>query len=327
MEKRTFFNSSKIRDLFFTEIFKSFKLKSWIQLSRILGVNRNILTDYRFGRLTLPKSKYERLISKLEKNKADFFNKNISCREGNLGSIQGGKVAYLKNKEAFDKGREKAIKIRREKVKRFDINLPLCENLSYFLGLFIGDGFTNKYCRYYLTQFVGHFPKEVLYYKEIISKISKELFDIIPQIKKIKDVNAIRVNLYSKDLFLLITKRFKIPKGRKSLIVSIPERILKSEEKIILSFIAGIYDAEGSFYTDKRSSYKKPYPILELHMHGLEMIRQISEIFDKIDIKHYVRANSRIYIYGHTNLKDFLKHVKLKNPKIIDKIKGYFNSK
>ncbi|MAG78786.1 hypothetical protein CMI40_00215 [Candidatus Pacearchaeota archaeon] len=326
MEKRVIFNSNKIRDLFFLQILNSFKLKNWKSLSDILKINRNILADYRFGRLTLPEDLYEKLTVKLDKSKVNFFNKNISYKNRNWGNIKGGKSAYLKNKEVFDKGREKAIKVRREKVHRFDINLPLNRELSYFIGLFIGDGFTNKYGRYYLTQFVGHFPSEVNYYKRIVSNISNNLFGIIPKIKKDRVANAIRVNLYSKDLFLMFTKRFKNLSGRKSLTALIPNEILNSEKEIIMSFIAGIYDAEGSFYIDKRKSYKKPYPILELHMHNPRIINKISDLFNKFGIPHYIRDNIRIYFYGEAKINIFLKNVKILNPKITNKIKKFYEN-
>ena len=99
--------------------------------------------------------------------------------------------------------------------------------LAYFIGLFIGDGFTNKYDEHhYITQFVGCKSKELEYYQDIFSKNSNKIFGLTPKISEDKKFDAIRINFYSKDMFDLITKRFNIKAGRKSHDVLIPDEIL-----------------------------------------------------------------------------------------------------
>ena len=322
MKHRIMFKSPKERNLFFKEILKSSNLKNWKELSEKFKINRNVLADYRSGRLTIPQEMYKKTSSLFENNSQQYFNDKTSLLQENWGQKKGGKNAYLKNKIFFDKGREKAIRIKKEQVHRFDISLPLNNKLAYFIGLLIGDGFTNKYSRYYLTQFIGHLAHELDFYKKIISPLSKELFDIIPQIKEYKKINTLRANFYSKDLFLLITQRFKIPRGRKSSFVLIPQEILDSQKEVILSCVAGIYDAEGSLYYDRRESYGEPYPILELHMSNPELMKQISKILNRFNLFHYTRNSERIYFYGKKKIKNFLKDIPILNPKILKKIKN-----
>lgn len=321
MEKRICFKSPRIRKLFFEKVLEFNKLNNWNSFIIQFKVPRKTLDSYKNGRSTIPDTLYEKVVFKFNKNWIIFFQKNIKIKDSNWGSIIGGKSTYFRHKEIFDSGRKIAIEKRQKKVIKFDINMILTKELSYFIGLFIGDGFTNKYNGHYLLQFVGNKEKESKFYSEIIFKISEDLFNIHPIIKDIRGQNAIRVNFYSKDLFLLITERFKIKAGRKSKEVLIPEEILNSDQEILLSCIAGIYDAEGCFYFDSRKNYKSPYPAIALHMNNSQLIKQISYIFSKNEIVHSCTSNhSTLYIYGKRSVKDFLSKIYLLNPKYKKKI-------
>jgi intein/homing endonuclease len=309
--------------LFFEKLLDKGKFPSWNSLAKYLGTNRKILLSYRNGKLSFPENYYKKAILFLNKIDIKFFEKVITKIDDNWGRVKGGKRNYELNPAIYEKGRRKAIEVAKTRVVHFDINMDLNQDLAYFLGLFIGDGFTNKYQRYYLTQFVGHYPIELDYYKNIISKISISLFDLNPIIKKNENGNFIRVNFYSRDLFDLITKRFKIKAGAKSKSVLIPDEILKSERRIIVNFLAGLFDAEASMYYDKRPTYKKSYPIIEFHIFNEGLVKQISHLLYKFKIKHYIRDNfSRIYLYGEFNVKKFLKNIPIRNPKLLENLKN-----
>jgi hypothetical protein len=316
MEKRIYFESKKIRKLFFEKLLEFNELDSWKDFIIKFKVPRKTLDSYKNGKLTLPNPLYEKMILNFNKDSILFFEKNIIIKDSNWGRVKGGISTFSKHKEIFQKGRKIAHENRRKYIPKFDINLTLTKELSYFIGLFIGDGFTNKYGKYYLIQFTGDKRKELIYYSGIISKISNELFNLNPKIKEEKKTNALRVNFYSLSLFKLITERFKIKAGRKSRDVLIPEEILNSSDEILLACIAGIYDAEGCFYFDKRKYYKLPYPAIALHMNNPRLIKQISDIFIKNKIEHSCTNNySTLYIYGKNNVKLFLSKIILLNPK------------
>ena len=318
MESRISFFSSNIRNLFFEKAFSQGNFKSWKEFYEFFHIPRSMLDKYRFGTLTLPQNIYNKISIYLTKDELLFFSNNILFRDSNWGSIKGGKNTYKSHKRLFDLGREKAIKRSKERAKKFDINIPLNKELAYFVGLFIGDGFTNKYNRYYLIQFTGNKLYEKDYYEKNIIPISQKLFNIKPLIKEMKDSNTIRINIYSKDLFLLLTSRFKIKKGFKSHTVVIPDEILNASQEIILSCIAGIYDAEGCFYFDKRKVYKNPYPAINLHISSINLINQISKVFSESGIKHSISSKNlshQLYIYGKSNIEDFFVRVPVINPK------------
>ena len=322
MEKRIKFNSEKERKIFFNKSLNSLNFLKWKELEIYLKINRSMLENYRNGKLTLPEEIYKKLTSKLTKEEFEFFEKNISYLDSNWGVKKGGLSTYLKHRYIFEKGRVKGIKKLKKSFKKFDINLELTRELAYFIGLFIGDGFTNKYDEHhYITQFVGCKSKELEYYQDIFSKNSNKIFGLTPKISEDKKFDAIRINFYSKDMFDLITKRFNIKAGRKSHDVLIPDEILNSTKEILLACIAGFYDAEGFIYLDKRNIYKKPYPILGLHINNPELIKQIDKILLGINIKHLTRDNfSRIDIYGKEEINNFIENIKILNPKHLKKI-------
>ncbi len=165
------------------------------------------------------------------------------------------------------------------------------------------------------------------YYREIISPYVTQAFDLIPIIKESKHGNFIRVNIYSKSLFELLTKKIGIPAGRKSHIVLIPQSILSKEKNIVLACVAGIYDAECCIFMDKRINYSKPYPRIDLHMCNMAILNQIKEIlFSEGVISSFSclgTQNARLLIYGESNVKKFLNKVPLKNPKHLNKLKEH----
>jgi len=325
MDKRIIFNSNEIRILFFEKSFNSFNFKNWKELRKSFNISRSALESYRTGKLTLPGELYEKLSNLLDEKIKSFFADNIKFLDSGWGRIKAGKITYSTHKNIFEAGRNKAIGIRRLQVHKFDINLDLGLKLAYFLGLFIGDGFTNKYQGYYLVQFTGD-KKEEQFYKSVVSDYCKDLFNLIPKIKDDKYANAIRVNIYSKNLFELITQRFNISAGAKSRTILIPREIIDSKPEIIKSFLRGLYDAEGCVFFDKRGKYLKPYPRIELHMCNLAFLKQVSIILTKFGIHNVVgtsKGNLRVTIWGFEEVKKFAKEIGFMNPKQLKKLRGF----
>ena len=323
---RIIFLSKSARNLFFDKVLFYYKYKNWVELYKKLDIPRSVFDKYRHGELTLPLELYNKMASLFDNKTKSYFLINIKSVDSNWGQREGGKSAYIINKEVFNKGIIKGLIKIREKInngmsKKFDINLNLDNNLSYFIGLFIGDGFSNKYGKYHLTQFVGNKKEEYYFYNDLICPYINQTFNVRPQIKEFVGANYIRINIYSKDLFLMITERFNIAAGKKSYTVLIPEIIVKSSSETLLSCIAGIYDAEGCIFWDKRKKYLQPYPRIDLHMINPSIIKQINDILVKEGIKTSISGNyERILIYGKKNISDFLKKVPIKNPKHLSKL-------
>lgn len=318
---RVLFNSNLTRESFFGNILNSDNFGSWVECYKFFNVPRSVFDKYRNGKLSLPAKLYNRLLVYQRKDKIGYFSRQITFLDDNWGRRKGGKITYIKYKRIFSEGREKGITLLNKKTHHFDINQPLTRKLAYFIGLFIGDGFCNKYGSRYFVQFTGH-KTEKDFYKNLISTYTNQLFGLIPRIKEGTAGNFIRVNLHSKDLFLLLTERFKIKAGRKSSSVLIPREILNSSDKILFSCISGIYDAECCIFSDKRKNYERPYPRIDLHMVNPQIIKQVSEIFEKHNLPHSVSGNFvRIYTYGFDNISKFLEKIELLNPKHLSKLR------
>lgn len=322
MEKRVIFINDHTRRSFFNKVYKLYNLNSWRELYLHLSIAKSVFEKYRAGSLTIPYTIYSRLISKFKQGDKKEFLDYIKMLDSNWGSVLGGKSTYSKHKEIFDKGRKKGIEAIKKRSISFNINMPLNEDLTYFIGLFVGDGFTNKYGNHYMFQFVGH-KQELGFYKDKVIPLAKRLFNIFPNIKEDAVGNFIRVDYYSSCLFRLTTERFKINRGRKSRTVLIPKEILDSDRRFLLSFIAGIYDAEACVFLDRRPNYLKPYPRIDLHMVNPALIEQINNILLKEGIKTSISGDyERILIYGWKNINGFLEKVKLFNPKHLKKIES-----
>jgi len=324
MKKRILFTSKEARDLFFQKVLESQGLIKFRELREYFNIPKSLLEFYRTGRLTLPQDLYDSLTKKFNKPDKQFFLHKIEILDSNWGSVKAGKATYSKHKEIFDAGRKKAIKAIQKKVDKFDINMPLTGELAHFIGLFIGDGFTNKYYTHYIVQFVGDSRYEKEFYKKI-SKYSQRAFKVSSITKDSNFGNWFRFNLYSKNLFKMITQRFKISAGRKSRNVLIPDEILNSNPEIVKSCLRGLYDAEGCVFFDKREFYKKPYPRVELHMCNLAILQQVSDILNQFKIPNVVgksEKNFRVTVWGPENVKKFVNAIGFSNPKQLDKLKN-----
>lgn len=313
---RLVFDNTEQRKLFFNELMSKNNSASLNKLSVRIGINPKSMSDYYRGRSSVP-DKIFRLLSLKQ-----FSGYRLI--QDNWGSKLGGREAFKKNKLAFDKGRQKAILISKNRKPLFDIYMNLDSDLSYFIGLFIGDGFANTYQSYYIVQFAGDKRSETIFYSNYVSNIVKRLFKINPKMHFDKDGNGLRFNLYSRELFHLLTQRFKIKTGRKSHTVLIPDEILNSVPSNIKSCIRGLYDAEGCVFFDKRKEYKKPYPRIELHMCNLALLKQVSMILTKLGIHNVVgksKKNLRVTIWGLEEVKKFTKKIGFSNPKQLEKLR------
>ena len=321
--KRVYFLNDKDRKDFFDKV-KVSKV-SWKKLANFLNTNRAMIDSYRKGNLSIPFEKFSLLMSLIKDEDKNQFNNKVGEKESNWGQIIGGKKAYKINKDKFDEGRKKGSRASKDSVKyNFDVNLPLSKGLCEFIGAIIGDGFTNKYKNFYQTQITGDKKLDLEYYQKVLKPICEDLFKITPKITE-KD-NVIRLNIYSKRLFEMLTKRFKIPAGKKCYSVVIPEEILKSEEKFINSTLRGMFDTDGGIGLDKRKAYKKPYIRVNYTSASHDLIEQIHNILESYSINHSVHKKNdapaqQIQINGEKNVRLFLRKIGFSNERHLNKVK------
>lgn len=318
---RYYFKKQKERDSFFNEIRKSY-FNSWKDMYNYLNVIRSKLEYYRNGKLTIHSEHFLKLLELLPKKRQGYFKTIIYKKSDNWGQVKGGKKTYDKYKYLFDKGRQKGLlKLKKRLKYDFDINLPLSEDLCEFLGAFTGDGFTNYYGCGYLIQFTGDSRFDLHYCENTLIPIAKSLFGVSPKI--IKKGNILRLNIYSKKLFHLLTKRFNFPKGKKVYTVDIPTQILNSNKKFLSMFIRGILDTDGTIFFDKRKNYSKPYIRFGLYMANKDLVHKIHNFLLSLNIKSnltHTRTKTGIQINGFKNVKLLVNKIGFSNKRHLDKL-------
>jgi uncharacterized protein YwgA len=321
---RIFFKDEKKCYEFFENVKEATSTKSWNDFGKLIKTNRAMISNYRKGRLCIPKDRFERLLNYLNTTRKKYFLSMAEKKEENWGQILGGKKAYAINKEVFKKGRLKGAEIRKLQYKYdFDVNMPLSNELCEFVGCFIGDGFTNKYQNACQIQITGDRKLDADYYTHLKS-ICKDLFGIYPKIVE-KD-GWIRLNMYSKRLFEMLTKRFKFPAGQKSFSVVIPPEIYDGKKELLNYTLRGIFDTDGGVGLDKRQIYKKPYIRINYTSVSKGLIKQVHQILKDYGINHSVherRTGLMIQINGAENVKKFMSKIGFSNKRHLDKIKVF----
>jgi len=118
-----------------------------------------------------------------------------------------------------------------------NINLPdkIDETFAQFIGYFMGDGCIESDRITFFEQ-----NKEVaLYYKDKFEKYFG--IGIIHRFRESKNYYQLRIT--SRPLVRLIRDEF--PEAKKALNSEIPDKILKSKDSVVASFLRGLFDAEG----------------------------------------------------------------------------------
>ncbi len=320
---RIYFSNKLICSEFFDEIRKSLGIRTWGQLSRFLGIPKSMMDSYRSRELCISEERFNVMLKTLSNDNQIYFSKLIEKRDNNWGRILGGKEAYKVNKQKFKIGREKGAKIRSLSVKYdFNINMPLSEELCEFIGVIIGDGFTNKYNRLYQTQITGDKTLDLQYCQEILKPLCEKLFNISPKIVIRED--CLRLNIYSKRLFEMLTKRFSIPAGVKCYSIVIPEEIIKAGYPFVNSTLRGMFNTDGGVCLDKRKTYKKPYIRVNYTSASPRLIGQLHHFLQQFNIPHSVnkRDNTQlVQINGGVNVTKFLKNIGFSNPRSLNKVR------
>jgi len=319
-DKRVFFKKDVIRKEFFDILKKKFDTFS--NLQKYFKLYRSRLEKFRKGRILVPHELFLNFLGHIDDKDKKYFLNNIILKPSNWGRIRGGVTTYTKYKKIFEEGR----KLPKKTKYTFSIGTPLTYSLSEIIGAFIGDGFTNKYKTMYIVQFTGDARLDKDYYlRTIIPKIKEISADAKPKLTLVQ--NTLRLTIYSKEFYELLTKRFNLPAGKKSYTVKIPKEILDSEDLLNLNYcIRGIFDTDGCVFFDKRGTYAKPYIRIGLSLENKPLINEIYYYLNKIGINAMVTANSKvIQMNGTRNCKKFIDFIGFSNPRHLRKINKFFN--
>lgn len=205
-------------------------------------------------------------------------------RMGVIYGVDFLQITFVSNCQFLIKG--KVIKLPRK----------LSKNLAYYIGYLQGDGYleSDKKTIGFVDEYIGQINK--------INKITREIFGINGKIKKQKSVIAkkycyqLGINSYIINSFF--HDYFGIIRGVK-VKLRIPI-ILFSDEKLLKSYISGLFDADGTF---PRHPKKDKQVFLEITMKDKEFMKEIKYLlsyFGITTLKLYKRVARFPTGYGYS---------------------------
>jgi DNA-binding transcriptional regulator WhiA len=172
-------------------------------------------------------------------------------------------------------------------------------NLAELIGVILGDGHIERFPRTERLIISGNSnnPKFIKRYSELIRKN----FNKNPKIEKTKR-NCIRISIYEK----FISQRLNIPAGnRNKLKVVIPKWIL-SDKSYIISYLRGLYEAEGSFCIHKPTG---TYKILFSNRNP-SLLKNVYQLLKMLEFHPHkdafrVQISKKNEVYSCKNLLNF----------------------
>ena len=226
--------------------------------------------------------------------------------------------------------KEKYFQNVKEHMKRFEerrkikiIKKPkLNEELAWWVGVVKGDGHVAE-SGYYV--YVSTKDNDLA---ERWAHIGKNLFGIKPKFRFVKEKELHLIYFNSKNIVNFIKKNYG-KFGR--YIWDVPQRIKKSNSKVIFAFIRGLFDAEGSmkYYPKKRGARLTMVSVRKESIEEIKKILLMFEIQSKISI--YKRMDRKNFYYileimSFQNISKFYKNIHFtierKNLKLFEYMKA-----
>lgn len=341
MQERIGFVDSDSRKQFFLAVREASGVQSWDKLAELFNICRSQFQKYQYGKILLPEKLFNSMLEFLPKEKQESFAPFIFKKPANWGIVKGGENNYKKNSEKI------IAKLRegfQRKVasgdtywgphcvpKQVDLSIPLSTELCELIGAIIGDGYVDSHVdekgkSKYHIQIVGNSTLDKDYLLITLSTIAKNVFGINTNHYFRKDKKALNLNLHSKQLFVLLTKRFGFPIGPKTFTIKIPEEIMNSEEKFVFATIRGIFDTDGCVFLDKRKIYNKIYPRISLQTVSEPLFLQLkgflSKHFSLYTYHNIKRHNYYVEVYGHKQVEKWMKLIGFSNSRNLRKVEA-----
>jgi hypothetical protein len=223
-------------------------------------------------------------------------------------------TAFL-NVDSFSVRRGKRIKLPKE----------ITVELAYFIGQVAGDGHLLDIKKE--KQRTGDYEFRITittnsmsFVNSILKPLTIKLFGIDGKIYKYKNRNACEFYISSKVLYTFLTKVCELPIGRKKGKLKIPSVIMKSNEDIKYSFIAGFLDADGWIsIKNKRIGFAQA---------DRRIVKNMKKLFESLGIKtRKITKDNQKYGVGwefsvkSCSIKDFITRIPLQNSSNLLKIK------
>lgn len=239
---------------------------------KIQTFNSNYFNSYIINKKGL---NFLKKLRKQKKLSQKNFGKLLGMHQASVSAIELGKfnlrLSYLKNFcKKIGIGYNEFIS--EYCVSNSSIKLPnnLTAKFAQTIGYLLGDGgIENERISFYERD-----KETAEYYKKLVSG----LFNAKSHMRFRESKNYYETRIYGKPIVRLIRNEF--PELKKSLNSNVPEKILKSSNKVVAGFLKGLFDAEG-YCTNVRLSIgmnnKKLLQQLQLTLLRFEVIASLYE--------------------------------------------------
>ena len=229
---------------------------------------------------------------------------------------------------------------KKDKLKGLHFPDEWNKELSYFCGILIGDGgiYYRKSKNEYYIKCAGNSKDEQEFYNDIIFKMLKRIFGLTAEMRNFDYNTTYGFRIYSKALVLFLTGSLSLPYSPKYSNLSIPKKI-KEDKILLIHFLRGVFDTDGSFCFKKKYQNKPYYPVIAFSSKSESFTREISatletygfkiapvynyKLIDKRTKKGYTLIN-RIDLNGKENFRLWLKIIGTSQPKNKKKIQKYW---
>ncbi len=204
-----------------------------------------------------------------------------------------------------------------DKDKGLTFPEKLTPELAEEIGISVGDGFLSD--KKYEYRLKGD-KREKEYYNSFIKPLYKALFTISINVKEYETTYGFE--LYSKGFWLFKNKTLGIQAGRKDNI-KIPEIIKVNDQKILTSFLRGLFDTDGSISFINKYELGNYYPLISLSLKSKDAVVETAEILEMLGLEPKVSKIGEywdVYLNGYKRLALYSKLIGWSNPKNINKV-------
>ena len=296
---------------------------TWSELAKRINVHPRTLRDWVLEKFRLSEESFNNMCSlarltKIPKVEIISLSEHLSkiSRQGGIalykkyGQVGGDKTFRHEqwNKWWNSVGKQKVSPSLR------DIIIPSYnEDLAEFMGIMIGDG---GVAPYHISITLNSIDEKE--YAEYVSDLLFRLFGIQPKIYKKKESNAIDLIIQRKRLVDYCVSNGLKRGNKNKQNVDIPEWV-RSNPNLIIPYIRGLFDTDGSMYVHKYRSGGKSYsyPKLQFSSESQELIYSVHNVLKNMGFcaRMDKRKENSIYIENQNDVKRFMRLIGSNNPK------------
>lgn len=289
--------------------------RSWREVARLVGVHPRTPLSWRRGASKVPSQKLQQLaiiggvtIRNRYELVSDKSERLIAARLGGLARLQ--KYGPPGTLAGCRKGGLRAAKTHRASSDTRINYPPMAEELAEFIGLMTGDG--NIYGYQVKVYGCESTDSEYKYY---VLKLAHSLFGLNGSVSFREDCWTIS---FSSIGLVRLLHKLDLPVGDKiKHEIDIPLR-LKNSTKLIIAYLRGLFDTDGSVYLDRHRINNKNYQYIGIIFtsYSPRLLESIYIALKKIGFSPIITpAHHNVFLHRQSEIRRFFDQIKPANAK------------